>query len=41
MTTTKYVILGVCEGRGGDVYIMALHPYSVLKVSAKELATKD
>jgi sugar lactone lactonase YvrE len=41
VTTTKYVILGVCEGRSGDVYIMALHPYSVLKVSAKELATKN
>jgi hypothetical protein len=39
ITTTKYVILGVCEGRSGDVYILALHPYSVLKVSAKELAT--
>jgi hypothetical protein len=41
VTTTKYVILGVCEGKSGDVYIMALHPYSVLKVSAKELATKN
>jgi hypothetical protein len=41
VTTTKYVVLGVCEGRSGDVYIMALHPYSVLKVSAKELATKN
>jgi hypothetical protein len=41
VTTTKYVILGVCEGRGGDVYILALHPYSVLKVSAQELATKN
>jgi hypothetical protein len=40
VTTTKYVILGVCEARSGDVYILALHPYSVLKVSAKELATK-
>jgi len=37
VTTTKYVILGVCEGRNGDVYIMALHPYSVLRVSASEL----
>jgi hypothetical protein len=37
VTTTKYVILGVCEARSGDVYILALHPYSVLKVSAKEL----
>jgi hypothetical protein len=41
VTTTKYVILGVCEGKSGDVYILALHPYSVLKVSAKELATKN
>jgi hypothetical protein len=41
VTTTKYVILGVCEGKTGDVYIMALHPYSVLKVSAKDLGAKD
>jgi sugar lactone lactonase YvrE len=41
VTTTKFVILGVCEGRSGDVYILALHPYSVLKVSAKALATKN
>jgi sugar lactone lactonase YvrE len=38
--TTRYVILGVCEGKDGDVFIMALHPYSVLKVPAKELATR-
>jgi hypothetical protein len=41
VTTTKYVILGVCATRSGDVYILALHPYSVLKVSAKELAAKN
>jgi hypothetical protein len=41
VTTTKYVILGVCEGKSGDVYIMALHPYSVLKVSAKDLPAKN
>ena len=40
VTTTKYVILGVCEARSGDVYILALHPYSVLQVSAKDLAAK-
>lgn len=40
VTTTKYVILGVCEGRSGDVYILALHPYSVLKVSAKNMVSK-
>lgn len=41
VTTTKYVILGVCESRTGDVYILALHPYSVLKVPSNELATKN
>jgi hypothetical protein len=41
VTTTKYVILGVCEAHSGDVYIMALHPYSVLKVSARELAARN
>jgi sugar lactone lactonase YvrE len=37
VTTTKYVILGVCEAKNGDVHILALHPYSVLRVSASEL----
>jgi hypothetical protein len=41
VTTTKYVILGVCEARSGDVYIMAMHPYTALKVSAKDLAAMD
>jgi sugar lactone lactonase YvrE len=41
VTTTKYVILGVCAARNGDVYILALHPYSVLKVAAKDLARKN
>jgi hypothetical protein len=40
VTTTKYVTMGVCEGRNGDVFILALHPYSVLKVSAKELGAQ-
>ncbi len=31
-TTTQYVILGVCQGHDGAVYILALHPYSVLQV---------
>jgi sugar lactone lactonase YvrE len=29
---TKYVILGVCQAKSGAVYILALHPYSVLEV---------
>lgn len=35
--TTKYVILGICEGRDGHVNIMALHPYSVLRVAPEAL----
>ena len=31
-TTTQYVILGVSQGHDGAVYILALHPYSVLQV---------
>jgi hypothetical protein len=37
VTTTRYVILGVCQARDGNVYIMALHPYSVLQVRAEDL----
>lgn len=33
----RYVILGVCEGRDGFVNIMAMHPYSVLRVSPDQL----
>jgi sugar lactone lactonase YvrE len=39
-TTTKYVILGVCEARDGHVYILALHPYTVLKVAPSQLRAK-
>lgn len=31
-TTPRFVIMGVCEGRDGAVNILALHPYSVLRV---------
>lgn len=37
-TVTRYVILGVCESRDGNVNILALHPYSVLQVKAAEIA---
>ena len=37
VTTTKYVILGVCEGRDGHVNILALHPYSVLRIAPEQL----
>jgi hypothetical protein len=35
--TTRYVILGICEGRDGYVNIMALHPYSVLRIAPDQL----
>lgn len=37
VTTTRYVIMGVCEGRDGFVNILALHPYSVLRVPPDQL----
>jgi sugar lactone lactonase YvrE len=37
VTTTRYVILGVCEARDGNVNILALHPYSVLQVPPAQL----
>lgn len=36
-TTTKYVILGVCQAKDGSVYILALSPYTVLQVRAADL----
>jgi hypothetical protein len=33
----RVVILGVCEARDGNVYIMAMHPYSVLQVGPDQL----
>lgn len=29
--TTRYVILGICQGKDGSVYSLMLHPYTVLK----------
>jgi hypothetical protein len=37
VTSTKYVILGVCEAKDGAVYVLALHPYTVLQVLPEEL----
>ncbi len=34
---TRYVILGVCQAKSGAVYILALHPYSVLEVLPEAL----
>lgn len=35
--TTKAVILGVCQARDGNVYILALQPYTLLQVDPSEL----
>jgi hypothetical protein len=35
--TTKYVILGICEGHDGSVYSLALAPYTVLQVPPDQL----
>ena len=36
-TTTKYVILGVCEAHDGSVYMLALQPYTLLQVPPEQL----
>ena len=40
-TTTRYVIMGVCEAGDGSVYILALHPYSVLQIKAADIKSAD
>src|SRR5262249_30272920 len=30
VTASRYVVLGVCEGKDGSVYALMLHPYTVL-----------
>jgi hypothetical protein len=32
MTTTRNVILGVCQARDGRVYALALQPYTLLQI---------
>lgn len=35
--TSKYVVLGVCEGRDGYVNIMTMHPYTCQRVAPDDL----
>ncbi len=35
--TTRHVILGVCQARNGDVFALALSPYTVLRVDSQQL----
>jgi hypothetical protein len=36
--TTRHVVLGVCEATDGNVYILALQPYTLLRVPTAGLA---
>lgn len=36
-TINKNVFLGICQSKAGDVYVLALSPYSVLKIQAEQL----
>ena len=36
--TTKVVVLGICQAKNGDVYTLALHPYTLLQVKAADVA---
>src|SRR5439155_17214770 len=36
--TTKYVVLGICQARSGEVYTLALHPYTLLQIGTADLA---
>jgi hypothetical protein len=37
VTTTRYAVLGVCEGKDGSVYALMLHPYTVFQVGREQL----
>jgi hypothetical protein len=37
VSTSRHVILGVCQAKDGNVYALMLSPYTLLKVSPKEL----
>jgi hypothetical protein len=37
VTTSRWVILGVCEGKDGSVYALMLQPYTVLQVGPEQL----
>ncbi|MEQ8785679.1 MAG: hypothetical protein RIC55_05250 [Pirellulaceae bacterium] len=40
VSTSRHVILGVCEARDGNVYALMLSPYTLLQVSPRELKAK-
>jgi hypothetical protein len=35
--TTRHVVLGVCQAREGSVYVLALQPYTLLRVRPEDL----
>ena len=40
VTTTRHVTLGICETRDGNVYMLALSPYTLLQVPPAQLGAK-
>ncbi len=39
-TVTRYVAMGVCETRNGDVNILVLHPFTVLRIPAAQVSPR-
>ena len=37
VTTTRHVLLGICQARDGAIYVLALQPYTVLRLSPELL----
>jgi sugar lactone lactonase YvrE len=37
MTTTRHVLLGICQAQSGSVYVLALQPYTVLRIAPELL----
>jgi hypothetical protein len=37
VTTTRHVLLGICQARDGSVYVLALQPYTVLRIGPELL----
>jgi len=38
VTTTRHVTMGICQGRDGAVNILAIHPYTVLRLPAEQVS---
>jgi hypothetical protein len=41
VTTTKYLTLGICQTRSNDVFVLMLHPYTVLEITPDALTSSS